>query len=267
MPLQRKCLSGHAKCLKKKKDVELVKSLRRSLDRFFTKEPEVLGEHLNFVNEEHTDREEFADDTGENGNDEDVTDLDDEQATPLNIFDPRNWDSLDKKLIDLLVEKDHIRDLSIENGPLDKFSRHFSSRFYTRFLENGEKHDREWLVYSKELDKVFCLCCKLLKKGPMRGQLPNDGYNDGRHLSKRLKEHEMSSGHIINANTWIDLRLRLQRNETIDRSFQDQIRKEKKHRRNVLKRIIAIVSFFFPYVSLLLSLLCSYKSKAWRAAS
>lgn len=36
----------------------------------------------------------------ENENDEDVTDLADEQpsgVTPLNIFDPRNWDSRDKK--------------------------------------------------------------------------------------------------------------------------------------------------------------------------
>ena len=47
MPLKRKCLSGHAKRLKNKKDAELIKSLRGSLDRFLTKEPEGLGENLN----------------------------------------------------------------------------------------------------------------------------------------------------------------------------------------------------------------------------
>lgn len=96
----------------------------------------------------------------ENENDEDVTDLVDEQesgVTPPNILDPRNWDSLDKKLIELLVEKGLIRDLSIVNGPLDMFFTHFSSKFYTRFLGNGEKHDRKWLVYSEELDKVLFL--------------------------------------------------------------------------------------------------------------
>ncbi|PRQ27778.1 hypothetical protein RchiOBHm_Chr6g0308901 [Rosa chinensis] len=86
----------------------------------------------------------------------------------MNIFFPRTWDSLDKKLIDLLVEKSPLRDLSIENGPQDKFNRHFSSKFYTQFLGNGEKYDREWLVYSKELDKVFCFCCKLFKRRPMQ---------------------------------------------------------------------------------------------------
>lgn len=40
---------------KEKKDAELIKSLRGSLDRFISKEPEGLGEHL--VNEEHTHRE------------------------------------------------------------------------------------------------------------------------------------------------------------------------------------------------------------------
>ena len=64
----------------------------------------------------------------------------------------------------MLVENDQ-RDLSIEKGPKDQFSRRFSSAFYTRCLSNGEKYDRNWLVYSKELDKVFCFCCKIFKKG------------------------------------------------------------------------------------------------------
>ncbi|XP_004305112.1 PREDICTED: uncharacterized protein LOC101308403 [Fragaria vesca subsp. vesca] len=77
----------------------------------------------------------------------------------------------------------------------------------------------------------------------MRGQLPNDGYNDWGHLGRRLKEHEMSNDHLVNASSWTDLRLRLQRLETIDKAFQDQIRLEKKHWRNVLKRVIAFVKF------------------------
>ncbi|XP_024196409.1 uncharacterized protein LOC112199664 [Rosa chinensis] len=264
MPPKRKYLSGYAKRLKKKKDVELVNSLRGSLDRFITREPEDLGGHLvNEDAEEHTDGEDnveehidrednveeptdgnvVADNLGHDENENGTGHNDNVNDASVNIFDPRNWDSLDKKLIDLLVEKGPLRDLSIENGPPDKFNRRFSSKFYTRFLGNGEKYDKEWLVYSRELDKVFCFCCKLFKRGPMRGQLPNDGYNDWDHLSKRLKEHEMSTDHLINANTWTDLRLRLQRHETIDKAFQDQIRKEKEHWRNVLKRIIAIVKF------------------------
>ncbi|XP_021304249.1 zinc finger MYM-type protein 5 [Sorghum bicolor] len=70
------------------------------------------------------------------------------------IFDPRTWDALDSKMVDMLVQKGPKRDMSIEKGPKDKFSRRFSASSYTRVLSNGEKCDREWLVYSKELDRV-----------------------------------------------------------------------------------------------------------------
>ncbi|PRQ20691.1 putative transcription factor and/or regulators TTF-type(Zn) family [Rosa chinensis] len=212
MPPKRKCLSGYANHLKKKKDAELVQSLRGSLDRFITREPEGLGEdlvneeaqehtereynveeHTNRENnvEEHTDGNEVVDDLdhGENENDKGHDDnVNDADVTPVNIFYPRTWDSLDKKLIDLLVEKGPLRDLSIENDPQDKFNRHFSSTFYIQFLGNGEKYDREWLVYSKELDKVFCFCCKLLKRGPMQLRRQGDRFSN-KYQSTPLEEH------------------------------------------------------------------------------
>ncbi|XP_024172008.1 uncharacterized protein LOC112178019 [Rosa chinensis] len=157
MPPKRKCLSGYAKRLKKKKDAELVKSLRGNLDKFITSEPEDLGEHL--VNEEveeqtdrednvqkHTDGNEIVDNLGlvENENDAGHKDnVNDADVTPTNILDPRNRDSLDKKLIDLLVGKGPLRDLSIENGLPHKFNRDFNSKFYAWFLGNVEKYDRE----------------------------------------------------------------------------------------------------------------------------
>ena len=76
------------------------------------------------------------------------------------IFDPRNWVALDAKMIDILLQKGPKRDWSIEHGDVDKFGRRFSALSYTRVLSNGEKCDREWLVYSKYLDKLFCFCCK-----------------------------------------------------------------------------------------------------------
>jgi hypothetical protein len=71
--------------------------------------------------------------------------------------------------IDILAEKGPRRDLSIKKGPKDGYYRRFSALFYTRFLSNGEHHDRDWLVYSKELDRVFCLGCKLFTKGQQKG--------------------------------------------------------------------------------------------------
>ena len=181
----------------------------------------------------------------------DDTNVDDGNATNvkddfsnIDIFDPRNWDFLDSKMIDVLVAKGPKRDLSVRKGPKDKLSKRFSATWYTRILPNGEKYDRDWLVYSIELDKVFCFCCKIFKKRHSKGQLTNDGFNDWSHLSTRLKEHEISADHVTNMNTWYDLRVRLQKNQTIDKVAQNQIEKEKSHWKKVLVRIVSIVKFF-----------------------
>ncbi|KAI5019566.1 hypothetical protein ZWY2020_044454 [Hordeum vulgare] len=159
------------------------------------------------------------------------------------IFDPRNWDALDAKMIDILLQKGPKRDWSIEHGDPDKFGRRFSALSCTRVLSNGEKCDREWLVYNKDLDKVFCFCCKLLRKGHVRGYLAHDGFNDWHHLLTRLKEHETSREHATNMATWYDLRIRFQNNQTIDKVAQRELEKEKEHWRKVLLRIMLIVKF------------------------
>jgi len=160
-----------------------------------------------------------------------------------NIFDPRYWDGLDQKQVDILVQKGPKRDLSIQKGPKDRLSRRFSAALYTRILSNGETCDREWLVYSKELDRVFCFCCKLLRKGHLRSQLANEGLSDWSHVGTRLKDHETSADHITNMASWYDMRLRFDNNQTIDKVAHREIEKEKEHWRKVLFRIILIAKF------------------------
>ncbi|XP_042753619.2 uncharacterized protein LOC111912529 [Lactuca sativa] len=123
----------------------------------------------------------------------------------FDIFDPRNWDALDSNMINILVLKGPKRDFSITKGPKDKYLRRFSATYYTKTLPNGEKY---WI-----------------------------------HLNTRIKEHETSMEHVKNINTWYDLRLRLQKNKTIDNAAQKQLEKEKVHWRQVLLRIISIVKF------------------------
>lgn len=268
MPPIRKYESGYEKRKKKKKLEELTQSQRGALDNFFRKEPQIPVENQNVDNVDVENLETVV--TTENNNMENESvdpknrgevpiendnlntqNVDAENDDNLNnpfehsfdIFDPRNWDALDSKMIDLLVMKGLKRDLSIVNGPKDKFSRRFTANLYTRVLSNGEKCDRDWLVYSKELDRVFCFCCKVFKRGIGRGQLTNEGFSDWAHIGERLREHETGMEHVKSMTTWYELRQRLQKNQTIDKMNQRLIEKEKDHWKNVLKRIISIVKF------------------------
>ncbi|PWA46018.1 zinc finger MYM-type protein 1 [Artemisia annua] len=120
-------------------------------------------------------------------------------------------------MIKVLVEGGPKRDNFIYKGLKHKFNRRFSATFCTRVLPNSEKCDREWLVYSKELDRVFCFCCKIFRKGVAKGSLVNEGFADWTHLGTRLREHEVGLEHISNMATWFDMRRRLKKNETIDK--------------------------------------------------
>ncbi|XP_062201992.1 uncharacterized protein LOC133904509 [Phragmites australis] len=129
--------------------------------------------------------------------------VDEQPVFTTDIYDPKNWDNLDNKARDILVEKGPIREENIV-FPLDDNSRHFSN-------------------------------CK--------SSLGRDGFRDWRHISERLKEHEVSVEHITNMTSWNELRARLRKSETIDKDLQQQITKEKERIRQVLLRIIAIVKF------------------------
>ena len=161
------------------------------------------------------------------------------------IFDPRYWDSLDRRQIDILARKGPKRDLSILKGPKDRYNRRFSALSYTRFLSNGEEYNRDWLVYSKELDKVFCFSCKVFTKGDRKekGMLANEGFSNWSHLGERLREHETSADHVMSTTSWYELRNRLQQDQAIDKVAQRQLEKQKEHWRKVLFRIVAIVKF------------------------
>ncbi|XP_050884856.1 uncharacterized protein LOC127087985 [Lathyrus oleraceus] len=162
--------SGYEKLKKKKKLNELNQSQARALDKFLTKEPQVVVENSNVDNVNLRNFEELVSSkTMEDNIDFDATKtnhLEYENVDNVNdkyedIFDPRIWDSLESK-----------RDLSIVKGPKDKLSRRFTANLYTRVLSNAEKCDRDSLVYSKEI----CI-----------GQLTNEGLVIGHMLVKGLE--------------------------------------------------------------------------------
>lgn len=62
---------------------------------------------------------------------------------------------------------------------------------------NNETVLRNWLVYSKSNDSVYCFYCKFFHADasltPFNGEI---GYKDWQHLSTALERHEKSLGHL-----------------------------------------------------------------------
>ncbi|KAL5548089.1 hypothetical protein UlMin_003320 [Ulmus minor] len=161
--------------------------------------------------------------------DMETMDLNDNFSAFIDLYDPARWENIDNMLRDLLVEKGSIRD---STSPL---------LITQENCRIGEKHDRRWLIYSKDFDKVYCFCCKLFNTKSNVTQLGNKGTKDWKTLGTKFKSHETSNEHIMNMSTWFDLELRLLKDRTINREVQQRINKEKKHWRNILVRIIAIM--------------------------
>ena len=69
------------------------------------------------------------------------------------------------------------------DGPFDKSKREFKNRtrqcsksLFHGIKANGEKYDREWLVYSKSTGRLYCFVCKLLSI--CKSALSFDGFDD-----------------------------------------------------------------------------------------
>lgn len=191
----RKYLSGSYKRKRKKRIDELVQSQKGLISKFFrttncSSSRDSLQLAIVNVEEQPTENIDVnADDISEDDNNSsghenlahspnsEVPSVGKQQPFIVDIFDPRNWDNLDDKDRDILVEKGPIRDENIVFPP-DTNSRHFSQTYYSRKLRNGEVHDRKWLVYSKHVDKVYCFSCKLFKSHSNKSSLAGNGLKD-----------------------------------------------------------------------------------------
>ena len=260
-PRIRKYLSGFPKRKQKEKEDELIQSQAGALDKFISskkqkessnlveeqeilvnEEEEILmnegQENLGNEGQENLGNQEHEESNGQEGMENDSRNEDMSSEHGLrNIDDPSNWYKIDQKFIDFIVERGPLKRDEV-NFPMDNAGRHFSSFHYIRHLSNGEKQDRRWLVYSNASDKVFCFCCKLFKQDENKTLLATSGINDWHNLAHRLKSHEASNDHIFGMSKWIELERRLRMNETIDKSVEDQIRKEKVHWKGVIEMVI-----------------------------
>lgn len=167
-PKNRKYECENDKRKKKKKIEELIQSQVGALDKFLTKEPQVSNEshYVDNIDVEFLDNVPIENDNLDSApfendnfdtvpikndnldsvsivdevNNDDVDNLEeinnDDDNVDYDIFDPRNWDRLQPKMVDLLVAKGPKRDNSIVKGPRDSLNRRFTANLYTRDLAN-----------------------------------------------------------------------------------------------------------------------------------
>ncbi|XP_022042146.1 uncharacterized protein LOC110944808 [Helianthus annuus] len=184
--------SGHSKRLKKRKQEALIESQKGALLKFCTpttsqptndsdtptnNEPTndsdtpTNNEPINNIDTPTNNEPINNIDTSTNNeptNDSD-TPTNDEKPTndefttdeiPINFVDPSQWNNISIDLRDILVEKGPIK-IHDYDFPQDENSRSFNTSHYMRTLPNGETLERKWLIYSIDLDRAFCFCCKL----------------------------------------------------------------------------------------------------------
>ena len=191
--------------------------------------------------EENENRDEKDD---EDVNQSEEEDHFEEYDSSLDIMDPANWGQIDHKLIDYLVKKCPLAPPS-ENYIFSPNTdgRRFSHRHYKRHLENGDRKDRRWLIYSTTSHKIYCFCCKLFTRYKDITQLSSIGFMDWNNVVVRLSEHEKSHDHITCMSKWMELELRFQKNQTIDKCVQEEINKENNHWRELLLRLFPVVKY------------------------
>ncbi|KAH1247857.1 Zinc finger MYM-type protein 5 [Glycine max] len=139
-----------------------------------------------------------------------------------NIYDLGQWKNIDENFRDLIVDNGPIRYNDMQY-PKDKNNRHFSSFYYQKVMPNGEKYDQRWLVYSKDLDKVYYFCCKLFCSKSsvcIVNQLVNEGTRDWKNIGSKLKIHETSYEQVTNMDILIKLETRLRKKNTIDKEIK-----------------------------------------------
>jgi len=222
----RKFESSYSKIQKKRRIEALIALQNGAMNKFIKIEKKSELQHtwctlneqdnknIDIVERNNREREAVSDednyDSQTHDNEEEIERLDNDSTHLKNIYDPSQWKNIDTNLRDLLEEKCPIKITNID-FPKDIHSRHFSSSNYIQTFPNGEKYERRWLIYSRDLDRVFCFYCKLFNVVSHTSKLANEGSNDWRNISNKLKRHEISNEHITKMNEWIDLEMRLEK--------------------------------------------------------
>ena len=174
-----------------------------------------------------------------NESNEDESNAEKQQASPLYTDDPASWVITDD-LLEYVVRRDtpqNIGDFSRSERIGKTQKRYLPLALFHRKMTNGQVVKRHWLSYSSTTGSVFCVPCKVFSQ--VKSGF-TDGFSDWKHCHVRVSEHENSDYHKTAVTTWIS---RANSAGRIDREIVKQVDTERVYWRNVLQRVIETVKF------------------------
>ncbi|KAL4098032.1 hypothetical protein QTP88_022704 [Uroleucon formosanum] len=126
-----------------------------------------------------------------------------------------------------------------------KDGRRFLPHWFKKQLPNSETIDRNWLIYSKNKNALFCFPCCLFEY--RQSQIPlianrQEGFSDWKNIN-RIEDHETSPDHRKYFVQWKTLEARLKNSQSIDKSLQNAIFLEKERWRHILRAILNSILF------------------------
>ena len=167
-------------------------------------------------------------------------------AADFLYWDPATWSAIGDKVRCLLINHGPEQDQREQYPPSSSTTivRHFNKTWFEKLLPNGEKVNRQWLLYSASKDKIFCFACILFSKSRVSSFADLEkGMCDWKKLNPRVPEHENSSDHRQCYQLWKEMENKLKKEKTIDNGLQRAINAEREKWRNILKVIIKTIFF------------------------
>ena len=160
----------------------------------------------------------------------------------VDLDDPAFWPKILSDKVRMAIIENGPKQITKFHFPTDEKGRSFSVAYFSKNLSNGETVNRNWLLYSKSKNSVYCYCCKMFSSdnSPLSDE---NGFSDWQHLSQCLERHEKAKLHIKHFKSWCDLKVSIKNENTVDRANENLIKLEKNRWKLVIERIIHVIKF------------------------
>ena len=106
-------------------------------------------------------------------------------------------------------------------------------------MNNGEKCDRKWLMFSESTGCVFCYVCKLFSTD-YDNVFVKSGFYNWKKAKQTIFRHENSKEHIQYLIKWVEF---IKQNTHVDEYMVSQIQREFNYWSAILNRIVAVIRF------------------------